>query len=338
MNYILYVDVADKTISGTSVGCSNVVSVRGDILADNVVFSFSESPEGFDLSTDIKRIYYQIPGTPGVNTIVLTDVDTSNGAILVYWPLTQAITKVKGVVFFTLSIEHLDDDGAIEMCWNTVKNALTIRESLVHTGAITATDETIYEIQLAQLASSIAANTANIATLTTSKQDALTFDEAPTEGSTNPVTSGGVFTALEGVSEAVDTLEDEVGDSAGTIFTDSYSALGVPVVDSTEILADAANLMTGESVMDELAYVCERLENGGEELVATANGEEVALALATVATGVTAAAVNGTFAFRSDGVASFYLYDGTWASATQAEVEAYLADYPFIIYAAISLV
>ena len=31
-----------------------------------------------------------------------------------------------------------------------------------------------------------------------SKQDALTFDNAPTQGSTNPVTSGGVHTALAG--------------------------------------------------------------------------------------------------------------------------------------------
>ena len=30
------------------------------------------------------------------------------------------------------------------------------------------------------------------------KQDALTFDNAPTEGSTNPVTSGGIYTALAG--------------------------------------------------------------------------------------------------------------------------------------------
>lgn len=30
------------------------------------------------------------------------------------------------------------------------------------------------------------------------KQDALTFDNAPTEGSTNPVTSGGIYTALVG--------------------------------------------------------------------------------------------------------------------------------------------
>lgn len=35
------------------------------------------------------------------------------------------------------------------------------------------------------------------------KQDALTFDNAPTEGSTNPVTSGGIYTALDGKQDTL---------------------------------------------------------------------------------------------------------------------------------------
>ena len=37
-----------------------------------------------------------------------------------------------------------------------------------------------------------------------SKQDVLTFDTAPTNGSTNPVTSGGVFTAVKDVADDLD--------------------------------------------------------------------------------------------------------------------------------------
>lgn len=36
------------------------------------------------------------------------------------------------------------------------------------------------------------------------KQDTLTFDDTPTENSTNPVTSGGVYTALSGKADAAD--------------------------------------------------------------------------------------------------------------------------------------
>lgn len=45
-------------------------------------------------------------------------------------------------------------------------------------------------------AENIATNAGNIAALQTSKQDALTFDATPTENSTNPVTSGGVYSVI----------------------------------------------------------------------------------------------------------------------------------------------
>lgn len=52
------------------------------------------------------------------------------------------------------------------------------------------------------------------------KQDALTFDSAPTESSTNPVTSGGVYTALSGKQPTIDTdhklSADNVDDSNAT--------------------------------------------------------------------------------------------------------------------------
>lgn len=40
------------------------------------------------------------------------------------------------------------------------------------------------------------------------KQDALTFDAVPTEGSDNPITSGGVFAALPTSSQAVNSSLD----------------------------------------------------------------------------------------------------------------------------------
>ena len=52
------------------------------------------------------------------------------------------------------------------------------------------------------------------------KQDALTFDSAPTEDSTNPVTSGGIYTALSGKQSAIDSSHklsaDLVDDSNAT--------------------------------------------------------------------------------------------------------------------------
>lgn len=61
----------------------------------------------------------------------------------------------------------------------------------------------------------------------TDKQDALTFDDAPTENSTNPVKSGGVYTALSG-KQATLTFDDTPtsGSSNPVKSGGVYSALG----------------------------------------------------------------------------------------------------------------
>ena len=63
-----------------------------------------------------------------------------------------------------------------------------------------------------------------------SKQDVLTFDAAPTDDSTNPVTSGGVYTAVNAV--------------AGAVSNEASRAAGVEQALLNAILAIAANLAT----------------------------------------------------------------------------------------------
>ena len=45
--------------------------------------------------------------------------------------------------------------------------------------------------------------------LISGKQDTLTFDTTPTENSTNPVTSGGLYSVLGNISSALDTINGE---------------------------------------------------------------------------------------------------------------------------------
>lgn len=47
--------------------------------------------------------------------------------------------------------------------------------------------------------------------LNTTKQDALIFDNTPTENSTNPVTSGGVYTAVKKNADGIDAIVDVYG-------------------------------------------------------------------------------------------------------------------------------
>ena len=69
---------------------------------------------------------------------------------------------------------------------------------------------------------------ANIEALGTGKQDALTFDTTPTASSANPVTSGGVKTALDAVDDKVDGIIQEsaftVTESGGLWYLNWYGA------------------------------------------------------------------------------------------------------------------
>lgn len=66
--------------------------------------------------------------------------------------------------------------------WNSLSAAVKANYTLV-----TLTDDFVNTSMVSQLEAEIA-----------TKQDALTFDNTPTNGSSNPVTSGGVYTALNG--------------------------------------------------------------------------------------------------------------------------------------------
>lgn len=57
---------------------------------------------------------------------------------------------------------------------------------------------------------------AEINTLLTGKQDTLTFDQVPTPGSSNPVTSSGIIAAMSAMNEALETLINGKADSATT--------------------------------------------------------------------------------------------------------------------------
>lgn len=70
------------------------------------------------------------------------------------------------------------------------------------------------------------------------KQDALTFDDAPTSGSSNPVKSSGIYTALSGKASAADQTADraalvELVDSGSKNLSNWYT--GTAATDGTTI-------------------------------------------------------------------------------------------------------
>lgn len=111
-------------------------------------------------------------------------------------------------------------------------------------------DAAIYAAATAVDPSTITTMQNDITALQSGKQDVLTFDAAPASGSVNPVTSGGVYTAVNNVSIAlgvtdlkVSTLEGAMGNTDisaigdGTV-TGAISALSQNVGESVQVTAD----------------------------------------------------------------------------------------------------
>ncbi len=80
----------------------------------------------------------------------------------------------------------------------------------------------------------------------TGKQSKLTFDSKPTKYSTNPATSGGIYSALESVKEILnDGLAEKV---------DKDSVRSAPVENSTDPISAGAVFEALEQVQDSLVF------------------------------------------------------------------------------------
>ena len=80
-------------------------------------------------------------------------------------------------------------------------------------------DAAIYAAATAVDPSTITTMQNDITALQSGKQDVLTFDAAPASGSVNPVTSGGVYTAVNNVSIALGVTDLKVSTLEGAIST-----------------------------------------------------------------------------------------------------------------------
>lgn len=103
-------------------------------------------------------------------------------------------------------------------------------------------DAAIYAAATAVDPSTITTMQNDITALQSGKQDVLTFDAAPASGSVNPVTSGGVYTAVNNVSIALGVTDLKVSTLEGSMGNSDISAIGDGTV--TGAISDLA----GESV------------------------------------------------------------------------------------------
>ena len=155
-----------------------------------------------------------------------------------------------------------------------------------------------------------------LARLESSKQDNLTFDSAPTEGSSNPVTSGGVYTADKALSDAIEAIlllipsaatelnklvdQNQMNSSISTAtatFRGTYN-----VVTDLELTVDA----THEQIVAKLAQV-----------IATADNNDYCYVQVPVS--ATSTDIRRTERYKFNGTAWAYEYDLNTSGFTAAQ-------------------
>lgn len=163
---------SDAAASEINAATSKTAAASSAVLAESYVRGGTGTRAGED--TD-NALYYKnqaaqiVGGDYATNTDVSNAVSTHNGSVSAHSDIRSALST------------HTDNGdihvtAAQKTAWNGKADASALT---THTGNgdihVTAAQKTTWS----------------------NKQNALTFDSAPTSGSTNPVTSGGVYTAIQ---------------------------------------------------------------------------------------------------------------------------------------------
>lgn len=129
-----------------------------------------------------------------------------------------------------------------------VYTALSGKQASLNTNQLAAVNSGITSTLVGQ----ISTNQNNITSLSSSKQDVLTFDTSPTNGSTNPVTSDGVFDADEAIRGSVTTINNKIPSQAS-----SSNQLADKAFVNSSINAFAAYYITKNAAGDPFATKAE---------------------------------------------------------------------------------
>lgn len=219
------------------------LSVRGDAKVETLVFIF---PENFDIDTtsSVLRVYYDLPGHKGPSLFETLNqaVAGAGGVRLTEWMVDKIHTDTPGRLSFSLAV--IADEG---VRWISRKTWIPVTDSHYHSDSQEQEKPYLSRLEAAEAA---------IAAMRTGKQDALTFDETPTEGSSNPVTSGGAFAAIK--------------ESGGGMVSTTWAEL--------KVLRDEGQLIPGQTyrITD---YICAttqdgtRVESHPYDIIVTADSE-----------------------------------------------------------------
>lgn len=143
------------------------------------------------------------------------------------YPSTSSVTNPQGNVLYLIGPTGTGDDKYEEYVYANNTWVKIGDTSIDLSGYVTT--------QALNAALANYTTTADLNTLLAGKQDVLTFDNMPTDGSSNPVKSGGVYSSLEQLNAQIeaeqDSIQEEIVDIAKPVTFSSIPMLcGQPMI------------------------------------------------------------------------------------------------------------
>ena len=143
------------------------------------------------------------------------------------YPSTSAVTNPQGNVLYLIGPTGTGSDKYEEYVYANNTWVKIGDTSIDLSGYVT--------IQILNAALANYTTTADLNTLLAAKQDKLTFDNVPTDGSSNPVKSGGVYSSLQQLNAQIeaeqDSIQEEIVDIAKPVSFSSIPMLcGQPMM------------------------------------------------------------------------------------------------------------
>lgn len=229
-------------------------SVAGDFtVGGNAVIVGNLTVEGTEYINDVETIQSE-------NTLIITNYSEEGAALTTLSGVVAITGEKENDEYPAIAVAVYDPaDQTLKLGTGTYADGeftpdnplqpLATRSSNIANGNLLKWDNINHTIVDAGVAISAADKAAWNA-----KQDALTFDNTPTSGSTNPVTSGGVYTALDGKVDTTSLAFRIYGtDSNGNQVVDGLPYAYALINNSIAVRRADGQLYVGTPVDDEAA-------------------------------------------------------------------------------------
>lgn len=212
------------TIEELLAGIGNDDFFTIDLASRAITVPSSVTNIGVESDDDVTRLYFKLPrryhdndfndygirinylnGNNEGDIYKVENVVVDDDYITFDWLVGRNAVAYKGNVKFVVCLKKTDEDGTVLNEFNTTVCSLPVKEGLETTEAVVQENADIIEQILAALDGYEPGTGGGGGSID------LTFDDTPTEGSSNPVTSDGIYKSQKAIMDSVynmDTIDE----------------------------------------------------------------------------------------------------------------------------------